>query len=1397
MNETQPQPNLQPSLGEVINSSIGIKWPRLFGTGHPYDSIKWEKRTAKIVKGDGTTVFEQKDVEVPSFWTQTATDIVASKYFRGKLDSPDRETSVKQMIDRVAKTIGEWGMKDGYFETIGDCDNFTKDLTWLLVNQQTAFNSPVWFNVGVYEKPQASACYILAVEDNMQSILDWYRDEGWIFKFGSGSGINLSKLRSSKEPLSKGGYSSGPVSFMKGADGVANSIRSGGTTRRAAKMVVLNVDHPDVREFISSKKIIEDMTKALAREGFKDSIAADLFDPYTLLPYQNANNSVRVTDAFMRAVEADGYWDLKAITNGETIETVKAKELLRHMADAAWHSADPGIQYDTTFNEWHTCPNAGRINATNPCSEYAHLDNSACNLASLNLMKFLREGGRFDVESFKKAVDTMILAQDILVDRASYPTEKITVNAHAYRQLGLGYANLGSLLMTLGMPYDSNEGRILSGQITSLMCGEAYRMSAVIASHKGPFAGYYNDKEGMLGVLVKHRDAGDKLLENSKQYNMGDKELETAARLVWHETKELADEYGVKNSQVTVLAPTGCLVGDSLILTDRGLVRLQGLGDPDGKKWQPLDIKVATDEGPCCATKFFVNGVEPIVSITTSRGYRIKGTTTHRIRVVNNEGKWQWRRFSDLKNGDRVPMMLGGVISEPKNVSLPPLPDAYWTSDHKTSVPRNMTPDLAEIVGYFMGDGSLHSRGLRFCVTNGDYDVIERLTDLGRKLFGLEAKISLRQGYTEVALHSVRLTLWWEACGFTKRPPRTNHWGKGYEGHIPDAVLYSNDPVVYRAFIRGLFEADGTANHGYVAWSTVSEQFARDIQTLLLALGFVTTHKIDPPYFGKLGTNASHVIRLLNVNMGTRFLKEIGFISNRKKTALEVGGYPQAARFDLIPVDRATVDRLAPSNDNLRKTLLLSLSRHGMVTRRSAEVLYERTRDPELTHVLGYFYDEISVVELGEEEMTYDISVPSNVTYVANGFVSHNTISFLMDCDTTGIEPELALVKYKKLVGGGTLKLVNNQVPIALRRLGYLNEEVDAISEYILEKETIEGAPYLKEEHLPIFDCSFKSTNGARSISYMGHIRMMAAAQPFISGAISKTVNLPSDATVEDIEDVFFQGWRLGLKALAVYRDGCKSIQPLNTSNKDQQPTTDNQQLIEKINGYTRIKLPDERPSVTHKFSVGGFESYLTVGFYPDTGKPGETFITTAKEGSTISGLFDTIATLFSMCLQSGIPLKTLVRKFKDMRFEPSGFTNNPDIPTAKSVVDYVCRYIGMKYLSPEDREEIFGVPLSDIEPQLVDPALVGKGGVEKQSHSDKILAELVSSSTIRTEGIGAKEQSIAQRVGNFGTGTAGNGKAKSFNADAPLCNNCGTIMIHAGSCYSCPNCFATTGVCN
>ncbi|MBP6885898.1 MAG: vitamin B12-dependent ribonucleotide reductase [Candidatus Pacebacteria bacterium] len=952
MDITPPQSRSQVQSGSAPKERVipvgkkktGFTWERLFGANHPYDEITWEKRDARISKASGAVVFEQLGVEVPSFWSQTATDIVASKYFRGQQNTPERETSVKQMIDRVAKTIGFWGVKGGYFATADDAERYTEDLTWLLVNQYFSFNSPVWFNVGVHDKPQCSACFILSVDDDMRSILDWYRDEGVIFKGGSGSGLNVSKLRSSKEPLSKGGFSSGPVSFMKGADGVANTIRSGGTTRRAAKMVVMNVDHPDLKDFINCKRVIEDYSKALEASGITNSLDGDLFTPYTLLPYQNANNSVRVTDEFMKAVEEDGSWGFKAVTTGQVLETVRAREVMQWIADAAWHSADPGMQYDTTINAWNTVSNTGRINASNPCSEYMHIDNSACNLASLNLLKFLRADGSFDTATFRHAVETVILAQDIIVGYSSYPTEKIGRNANDFRELGLGYANLGALLMAMGLPYDGNEGLLMAGQITSLMAGQAYRMSALIADVKGPYAGFGVNRDPQLNVIDMHRQAADDLYTKATAAKIGDTSLQAASRVAWHEALELAREYGVRNSQVTVLAPTG-------------------------------------------------------------------------------------------------------------------------------------------------------------------------------------------------------------------------------------------------------------------------------------------------------------------------------------------------------------------------------------------------------------------------------------------------TIAFMMDCATTGIEPELALIKYKKLVGGGVLKLVNTQVPSALRNLGYSDQEVQEINDYLLDRETIEGAPHLKPEHLSVFDCSFKAANGERSISYMGHLRMMAAAQPFISGAISKTINMPSASTVEDVYDAYMQGWKMGLKAIAIYRDGSKGVQPMSTSKSKATatPATATEGVVERSNGYTRIHLPDERPALTHKFSVGGYEGYMTVGLYPDTRKPGELFIVAAKEGSTVSGLLDTIATLVSVSLQAGVPLKTLVRKFKDMSFAPAGFTNTADIPTAKSIMDYIFRYLGTRFLDQEDREEIFGPD----------------SGPSMATH-----VELVASERSAAPAQSSAPAPVAHVAAPVVQSQPSMHRLTATNADAPVCT-CGTLMFKAGSCYSCPNCFATTGVCN
>ncbi|TSC90861.1 MAG: ribonucleoside-diphosphate reductase alpha chain [Parcubacteria group bacterium Licking1014_17] len=965
--QEQELAHLLNGIGESVNGKIadkhtgeGITWARFFGTKHPYEEIKWVIREAKITRGNGEVVFQQSNVEAPEDWSQTAVDIVASKYFRGKLDSPNRERSVRQMTDRVADTVCQWGFRDGYFKTQQDYENFKNDLKYLIVNQYATFNSPVWFNVGSDPVPQCSACFILSVEDTMESILEWYNSEGWIFKRGSGSGVNLSKLRSSKEPLSRGGYSSGPVSFMKGADGVANSIRSGGTTRRAAKMVVLDADHPDINDFIYCKKNIEEMTKILEASGIRNSVAAELFDPYTLLPYQNANNSVRVTDEFMSKVENDEMWDLKARASDRIIETIKARDLMNWVSDAAWHSADPGIQFDTTINVWNTCPNFGRINASNPCSEYMHIDNSACNLASLNLLKFLNPDGTFEVQKFKKAVDIMITCQEIIVGNSFYPTEKITANAKSFRQLGLGYANLGALLMNLGYPYDSQEGRSIAAAVTSVMTGEAYLTSAILSKNKGPFLYFESNREPMLGVIRKHGLAAENMAANFTV--RGFNELLDEATNIWKQVYEEGGKYGFRNSQTTLLAPTG-------------------------------------------------------------------------------------------------------------------------------------------------------------------------------------------------------------------------------------------------------------------------------------------------------------------------------------------------------------------------------------------------------------------------------------------------TTGFMMDCQTLGIEPELAIIKYKKLVGGGVLKLVNNQVPVALQRLGYDDQQIKDITSYILEKEMIEGAPHIKQEHLAIFDCSFKANTGKRSIGYLGHIKMMGAAQPFLSGAISKTVNLPAEATVDDIREVFMQSWKLGLKAVAVYRDGCKSIQPLNTTKEDSK-------FVERTStGYMRIKMPDERPALTHKFYIGGHKGYLNIGMYPNTKRPGEIFITIAKEGSTMSGLLDTIATLTSICLQSGVPLKTLVRKFMDRRFEPSGLTANEQIPFAKSFIDYIFRYLGHKFLTEKEKEVIFGPPHDhakgsaipedmngDIKQVPTETEKATAAETKEENPARTRLMMEISAPTAAVNGTIVSRSSDPDSLWEDGD--------RDAHTDAPLCD-CGTIMIRAGSCYTCPNCFATTGVCN
>jgi len=902
----------------------GLTFERYFtdGTKSPFDVVEWEKRTALIGNEKGVTIFRQEDVEVPKSWSQTATNIVTSKYFHGKPGTAQREGSVRQLINRVVNTIVRWGEAGGYFADAASRDAFRDELTHLLVEQKMAFNSPVWFNVGVQPKPQCSACFINSVSDDMESIMGLTRTEGMLFKWGSGTGTNFSTLRGSRETLSGGGIASGPVSFMKGFDAFAGVIKSGGKTRRAAKMVILNIDHPDIVEFIECKMKEERKAHVLIEQGYDSSIDGDA---YASIFFQNANHSVRVTDDFMRAVVEDKDWWTKNVLDGQPNEKLRARDLMMKISDSTWHCGDPGMQYDTTVNRWHTCKTTARINASNPCSEYMFLDDTACNLASLNLMKFVNASGQFDVPAFKHAVDVTITAQEILVDNASYPTEKIGKNSHEFRPLGLGYANLGALLMSMALPYDSDEGRDMAGAITALMCGEAYAQSSRIAERMGPFPGYEVNREPMLDAIRMHREAMRGIQPEHVQT-----ELFMAAQESWDTALAHGEKHGYKNSQVTVLAPTG-------------------------------------------------------------------------------------------------------------------------------------------------------------------------------------------------------------------------------------------------------------------------------------------------------------------------------------------------------------------------------------------------------------------------------------------------TIGFMMDCDTTGIEPDLALVKYKKLVGGGLIKIVNNTVPQALMKLGYTPEQTSEIVSYIDKNGKIEGAPHLKMEDYPVFDCSLAPQGGGRSITWTGHVKMMAAAQPFLSGAISKTINMPEESTVEDISNAYIESWKLGLKAVAIYRDNSKRSQPLNAGGKKEEKkaepaaTTANLEPAQRelFARAVREKMPVERASVTHKFSVGGHEGYITVGMYDD-GRPGEVFIKMAKEGSTLSGVMDGLALTISLGLQYGVPLRVFVDKLLNTRFEPSGITANPNIRFVSSVLDYIARWLGGRFISTDYLK------------------LNGEQASAAQAHAPAVVPSPASGS-----GTNWTPEPL---------------KLTNAHEGAPTCSECGMLMVPNGACYKCENCGSTSG---
>ena len=1543
--------------------SEGLKVSRRF-TRHgedPFETVTWRRRDTKIMNPDGSVVFEMRDAEIPVGWSQVAADIMVSKYFRkagvplydaeGTLLDEDHqprlgsESSARQVFNRLAGTWRWWGEQGGYFASEEDAQAFEDELKYMLCHQMAAPNSPQWFNTGLnraygltgpaqgfwyvdpdseelaaspdsYSRPAPHACFILKVEDdlvNSGGIMDLWLREARIFKFGSGAGSNFSAIRAEGEKLSGGGSSSGVMSFLKIGDRAAGAIKSGGTTRRAAKMVILDIDHPDVEEFINWKKVEEDKARILIEKG---GFAADFNgEAYATISGQNSNNSVRVTDDFIRAVEAGSDWFLTERTTGEVMKTTSAEHLWSSIAEAAWACADPGVQFDTTINEWHTCPEGGRIRGSNPCSEYMFLDNTACNLASLNLVAFYDDHtGAFDIDGYLHAIRLWTIVLEISVAMAHFPSQAIAQGSYDYRTLGLGYANLGSLLMRKGVPYDSPKGRGIAGALTSILTGHGYATSAEIASAVGPFPRYQENRRAMLRVIRNHRraayDAPGSEYEGISQAVAGisprhcPPDLAQAAREAWDNALEMGARHGYRNAQLSVLAPTGCLVGGSLIPTERGVVRLRSLGDPAGDQWQDLGILAGTDQGPRTATLFYVNGAEPVVTVDTGRGYRIQGTPTHRIKVVDLEtGDWIWKRFGEIEAGDLVPLQMNQLVGVPRRVTLPPLGEMHWTGDSTTKVPRTVGPDLAEFVGYFMGDGSLHAKGLRLCVTGGDFEVVERLRMLGKELFNLRAHVTEKTGYSEVSFHSVPLTVWWEACGFAKIAPTQGHAGKGWHPHIPDAILSSNDPESYRAFVRGLFEADGTVNAGYPHWSTTSIQFSRDIQTLLLAIGYPTTRKMD-----RTGWSNSPlaVLRILNLGYSKQFAEEIGFMSDRKQAALISTGLPQAARHDHIPAPRSLIDRLVPENGRLRRTMLASLARNGMVSRRSALELLERTQDAELDRLLGYYFDRVSGAELGEDQWTYDLSVPDNVTYVANGFVSHNTIGLLMDCDTTGVEPDFALVKFKKLAGGGYFKIVNQSVGPALDALGYSTREkqdivqyvmgtssldgaphinrrslrahgftdseldriegslpetfelrhafnvlavgeptlrrlgaepdqyqrldfdlltylgfteqqINKASDYICGHQTIEGAPHIIEEHLSVFDTANRNgRHGKRFIHHKGHIRMMAAAQPFISGAISKTINMPKEVDSSDIKGAYHLSWKLGLKAIALYRDGSKASQPLSSAGEDvsgeNDPALEEALGIEQRLAYgplpegtsptkayapgmnpPRFLLSSRRRGWTQEARVGGHKLFIRTGEYED-GTLGELFIDLAKEGATLRGILSCFAIAVSKGLQYGVPLEEFVETFLYQTFEPRGVVqNHPNIRMASSMVDYIFRALAIEYLGRHDLGQVKTPVLREL-PEEPHPSVSDQGRQlaleagreERNLEAVKAAARFVDSP--------ADTISEMFPQGSATISASAQVALSQMMGDAPMCDECGHITVRNGSCYRCLNCGASLG---
>ncbi|MBK8910526.1 MAG: adenosylcobalamin-dependent ribonucleoside-diphosphate reductase [Chlorobi bacterium] len=1428
-------------------------------------------------------------------------------------------------------------------------------------------------------------CFIQSVSDDLVNeggIFDLITREARIFKYGSGTGSNFSAIRAEGEPLSGGGVSSGLMSFLKVADRAAGAVKSGGTTRRAAKMVILNADHPDIETFIDWKMqeeqkvadlvagskvnslFLNEIMQVAARDGsdftepgteLHDLVQRALNrgipmsqimralalvgqghtnadvrtynthyegEAYITVSGQNSNNSVRVTNSFMDAVEQDGTWDLVRRTDGKTVRSIGARQLWQKINYAAWSCADPGLQFHTTVNEWHTSPKDGEINGSNPCSEYMFLDDTACNLASINLAKFYDAEARvFDVEGYKHACRILTIVLEVSVLMAQFPSKTIAQKSYDFRTLGLGYANIGTVLMTAGIPYDSEEGRAWAGALSAIMTGEAYAASAEMAGQLGPFPNYKRNEKDMLRVIRNHRRAAYNAPEYEYEgltikpmginHSLCPTNLSDAAKETWDRALALGEQHGYRNAQVSVIAPTGCLVGGSLVTTSRGIVPLETLGDTNGQQWQDISFTVLTDEGEKEATKFYINGIAPTRTIRTSSGYEITGTLQHRVKVVDTAtGAWKWKRFSEITSGDILPLSMNTTVGKPQPVRLPLLSDLHWNCSHTMTVPETMTPELAELVGYFMGDGSLHSKGLRFCVTKEDTDVAHRLIELVSTLFNLECYVDPRQGYLEVGVNSVQLTHWWQASGFNKLQPTANHSGKGWTPRIPNAVLYTNDPVCYGAFLRGLFEADGTVTNGVPHWSSVRKSFSTQVKSLLLALGIPTTTKLDQSQWG---SSTLYVVRLLNQSYNSVFQEQIGFIGARKRNAVRVVETVQSARHDYIYAEQGVID-LALAQPSERNAVMLAVKRHGAITRTSLERVYKQTGNTEVAKALDYYYDVVEANEDGGEQLTYDISVPENVTYVANGFISHNTIALIMDCDTTGIEPDFAMVKFKKLAGGGYFKIVNSSVPAALRALGYSEAEIVEIERYIkghgtlsgcphinkqslkehgfsdekiqaIENQldsvfdvkfafnkwtlgeeflrgigfaqaelddpslnilarlgftsqqiedankficgtmTIEGAPGLNAEHLPVFDCANKCGKyGQRYIQHMGHVKMMAAAQPFISGAISKTINMPNHATIDEVAHVYMESWKLMLKAIALYRDGSKLSQPLNsTADTDlveevtlrdlqvepsqmigEENTWDenvgaaqvHERIVEKVyHRADRRRLPKRRHGFVREATVGGHKVFIRTGEYED-GTLGEIFIDMYKEGASFKGLLNCFAVLASKALQYGMPLEKMVDTFTFTRFEPSGpVFGHEAIKSSTSIIDYVFRALGYEYLGREDFIHVKAIDeTASTEAKAGTNGTKANGNGNGNGHGNG--PKLSPGQSLYARQVRAIDTpTVAPPVKPMGESQKKVQTAKAQGYTGEQCGNCGSMRVRQnGTCHVCEDCGTTSG---